>query len=261
MNWQTILVDKEEGVTWITLNRPDRLNAINLRMATELLEAIRACSRDETARALVIRGSGRAFCSGSDLKFDSGLVEPTKLTAEITDLLNTLILSIRGLGKPVIASVKGSVSGAGFSLVLACDLAVAAEGARFNMAFIKIGVTPDLGATYFLPRYMGLKRASELFFTGEMMTAEEAAKFGIVNKVVSEGDLEAATRDLAIRLSRGPTLAIARTKNLISEAFSRTLEEQLSNERQVQMLSPATEDYAEGLKAFLERREPRFKGR
>lgn len=261
MNWRTILVDKEEGVTWITLNRPDRLNAINVRMATELLEVVRACNEDEDTRALVISGAGRAFCSGSDLKFDSGLVEPMKLTAEITDLLNSFILAIRGLGKPVIASVKGSVSGAGFSVVLACDLAIAAESAKFNMGFIKIGVTPDLGATYFLPRHVGLKRASESFFSGEVITAREAAKLGIVNKVVAERDLEGATRELSTRLAEGPTLAIGRTKSLINDAFLNTLEQQLANERQIQMLSPHTEDYTEGLRAFLEKRKPRFKGR
>jgi 2-(1,2-epoxy-1,2-dihydrophenyl)acetyl-CoA isomerase len=234
MNWQTILlVEKQGGVIWITLNRPDRLNAINLPMAKELLEAVRACGGNDEVRAVVISGAGRAFCSGSDLKFDPGLLEPEKLTAEITELLNSLILGIRGIQKPVIASVKGSVSGAGFSLLLACDLAIAAANAKFNMAFIKIGVTPDLGATYFLPRHMGLKRASELFFTGEVITAQEAAEFGIVNKVVPEDDLEEATGDLATRLARGPTLAIGRTKSLINQGFLNTLEQQLVNERQV----------------------------
>lgn len=261
MNYETIIFKKEDGIATITLNRPDRLNAITIQMAEELLDVIDDCHRDADVRAVVISGAGRAFCSGADIKSDASTASPPEHIAKITEILHRLILEIRNLKKPVIASIRGHASGAGFSLVMACDLAIASENAKFNLAFVKIGLVPDLGATYFLPRLAGAKKSNELFFTGDFIDAKEAENIGIVNKVVSDEDLERETMKLAARLAKGPTLAIGRTKALINEGFTNTLKTQMENERQNQIMSAGTEDYAEGVSAFLEKREPKFKGK
>ncbi|MFC1824813.1 enoyl-CoA hydratase/isomerase family protein [Thermodesulfobacteriota bacterium] len=261
MEDKAIIFKEEAGIASITLNRPERLNALTLDMSKELLNALTSWEKDEKIRAIVLSGAGRAFCSGADVNVDTKDVDPSDLSSVIVDVLNNVILKIRDINKPVIASIRGNASGAGFSLVLPCDLAIASETAKFNLAFIRIGVTPDLGISYFLPRLIGLKRANMLFFTGDMINAEQAENLGIVNRVVPDEQLEQETQALASRLSKGPTLAIGRTKKLINDGDKSSLEVQLENERQIQILSPQTEDYKEGVKAFLEKRPPKFKGR
>ncbi|UCD84579.1 MAG: enoyl-CoA hydratase [Deltaproteobacteria bacterium] len=261
MSYETIILAKEEGIAKITLNRPDRLNAISIQMAEELVDVIEDCGRDDDVRAVVINGAGRAFCSGADLKSDTSTGSPQERIGKMTEILHRLVLEIRNLKKPVIASIRGHASGAGYSLVMACDLAIASENAKFNLAFVKIGLVPDLGATYFLPRLAGAKKSSEYFFTGDIIDVKEAEKIYVVNKVVPDEDLEKETQELAARLAKGPTLAIGRTKELINEGFVNTLKSQLDDERQFQILSAGTEDYTEGVEAFLEKREPKFKGR
>ena len=263
MNYETIIFKKENGVATITLNRPNRLNALDHKTSEELLDSIEKCGKDDEIRAVVITGAGRAFSSGGDVKsFDPSVHETVdNFIKELTERVHKVILAIRNLEKPVIASINGIASGAGSSLALACDIRIASESARFNQAFIKIGLAPDSGATYFLPRLIGTGKASELFFTGDFVDAKEAEKMGIVNRVVPEGELGRTTEELATRLAKGPTLAMGRTKRLINLAFTNTLESQLENELQAQVASASTKDFIEGVTAFLGKREPKFEGK
>lgn len=253
-----IIFKKENGIATITLNRPERLNAIHVDMAKELFSALTACEMDENVRAVVITGSGRSFCAGGDVDAKNKDANLSDLAAENIGALNKVILKIRDIKKPVIASIRGNASGAGFSLVLPCDFAIASETAKFNLAFIRIAATPDLGVTYFLPRLIGIKRASMLFFTGDMIDAVQAEYLGVVNRMVPDNQLEKETQALAAKLAKGPSLAMARTKKLINDAEVNSLEDQLKNELKIGVLSPQTEDFQEGMKAFLEKRRPVF---
>jgi len=187
--------------------------------------------------------------------------DPQAYVSLITQHLHRFIHKIRTLPKPVIAAVNGAASGAGFSIVLACDLAVAVKEARFNHAFVRVGLVPDLGASFFFPRLVGMKRAAELFFSGDFITAEQAAEFGIVNRVVPDEELDDAVGEMVRVLVEGPGLALGRTKILLQQASCADLSSQLASERQMQILSMTTEDAVEGCRAFLEKRRPRFQGR
>lgn len=263
MNYETIIFKKEDGVATITLNRPDVLNALNYQMAEDLFEAIKKCGEDAAIKTVVITGAGRAFCAGGDVNamrasFDDS---PAAFIKGLTKRAHKAILGIRNLKKPVIVSINGFATGIGFTMTLACDLRVASEKAYFSSGFIRVGLIPDGGGTYFLPRLVGLGKATELFFTSDVIDANEALKLGIVNKVVPEDDLERSTKELAIKLAKGPPLAIAKTKALINQGLTSDIESQLENERQAQILSSQTDDFKEGLTAFFEKREPKFQGR
>ncbi|MFQ6059124.1 MAG: enoyl-CoA hydratase/isomerase family protein [Anaerolineae bacterium] len=262
--YETILFTIEEGVATITLNRPESLNALNQQMAEELLDALERCKQD-AVRAVVIKGAGRGFCAGGDVRAMRELVEkgaPEEFFRDALGAVHQAILAIRNLPKPVLASIHGFASGAGFNLALACDLRIATETARFNQAFVRLGLIPDAGGTFFLPRMVGLGKASELFFSGEFLDAPEALRLGFLNRVVPEGELESATRELATRLAKGPTLAIGRIKALINQGLVATdLASHLEREQQAQIASSRTEDFQAGVAAFFEKREPEFKGR
>jgi 2-(1,2-epoxy-1,2-dihydrophenyl)acetyl-CoA isomerase len=255
---ETIRVETAEGVSTITLNRPDSLNALNGPMRRDLLAALKAAGRDEAVRAVVITGAGRGFCSGADLRGGEGERHFRKV---LTDEYNPLIRAIRDLPKPVIAAVNGVAAGAGVSLALACDLVYAAEEARFIQAFVKIGLVPDSGSTRTLVRALGRHRAAQLIFTGEPLGAAEAQAAGLVTRVVPSAELEATVRQAATRLAASPTRAVAYSKRLINAAEDEALEETLDLEAALQDLAGRTQDHAEGLAAFGEKREPRFVGR
>ncbi|NIN52738.1 MAG: hypothetical protein GTN80_06190 [Nitrososphaeria archaeon] len=260
MIYETILFEKVDGVSTITLNRPESLNAINFEMAQELLRATKECEGKEV-RAVVIRGSGRAFCAGGDVKaMRETLPRQGEFLRRTAGILHELILALRALKKPVIASISGPAAGAGFSLALACDLRIASEKTSFNTAYVRIGLSPDGSGTYFLPKYVGLGKACELFFLGNTIDAKEAERLGLVNKVVPEDDLESTTMELARRLAEGPTLAIGQTKLLIDLSFTEALGSQLDKELENLVRCSETQDFVEGISAFFEKRRPTFQG-
>jgi len=255
---KTILVKKDEGVATFTLNRPEVLNACNEPMLKELYDALHEAERDKEVRCLVLTGAGRAFCAGHDLK---GYVPGSHLSDTILHLYNPVILKLRTLDKPIIASVNGVAAGAGFSLALACDLRIASERASLMAAFIRIGLIPDSGITFLLPRFVGVSKAFELAFTGEAVEAKEAERLGLVNKVVPPEELEEATKTWARKLAQAPTKALGYMKRALNRALANSLEAQLEYEAYLQELAGRTEDHKEGVEAFLAKRPPRFHGR
>jgi 2-(1,2-epoxy-1,2-dihydrophenyl)acetyl-CoA isomerase len=257
-SYETIRVEVADGVATITLNRPESLNALNVAMRHELLAALKATGRDETVRAVVLTGEGRGFCSGADLRGGSAEREFRRV---VTTEYNPLIRALRDLPKPVIAAVNGVAAGAGVSLALACDLIWAAEEARFIQAFVKIGLVPDSGSTRTLVRALGRHRAAQLIFTGEPLSATEAHAAGLVTAVVPQADLGAVVASVAAGLATGPTRAIGYAKRLINHAEDASLDASLATEAGLQELAGRTDDHAEGVAAFGEKREPRFVGR
>ena len=256
--YETLLVQAESGVLTITLNRPDALNALNAIMRRELLAALKSAGRDEGTRAVVITGAGRGFCSGADLRGGSSEREFRRV---IADEYNPLIEAIRSLPKPVLASVNGVAAGAGMSLALAADLVVASDDARFVPAFHRIGLVPDSGLTRTLVRAMGRHRALEILLGERPLDVDDAHAAGLVAAVVPPAELADVTRDLARRLAEGPTRGIALTKRLVNAAEDASLADSLAAEAGLQELAGRTEDHAEGVAAFGEKRAPRFRGR
>lgn len=255
---ETIRVELTDGVATIVLNRPDSLNALNATMRRELLAALKSLARDAEARAVIVTGEGRGFCSGADLRGGGGEREFRRV---LTTEYNPLIRAIRELPKPVIAAVNGVAAGAGVSLALACDLVHAAEEATFIQAFVKIGLVPDSGSTRTLVRALGRHRAAQLIFSGEPLSAREAHAAGLVQAVVPASELAASVREVATRLAHAPTAAIAYAKRLMNAAEDAALDESLAAEAAYQELAGRTQDHAEGVTAFAEKREPRFVGR
>lgn len=251
-------VDVTDGVSTLTLNRPDALNALNAGLRGELLGALKAAARDDAVRAVVLTGAGRAFCAGADLRGGSAEREFRRV---ITTEYNPIIRAIRELEKPVVAAVNGVAAGAGMSLALAADLVVAAEEARFAPAFDRIGLVPDSGLTRTLVRGLGRHRAASILFGGEPLDAAAARDAGLVSQVVPGAELAAAAATLAQRLAAGPTRGIGLTKRLINRAQDDDLEASLAAEAALQEVAGRTEDHAEGVAAFTEKREPRFSGR
>jgi 2-(1,2-epoxy-1,2-dihydrophenyl)acetyl-CoA isomerase len=256
--YQTIRYAVADGVATVTLNRPQSLNALNSTMRRELLAAVKAVGRDDAVRAIVITGAGRGFCSGADLR---GGDRERQFRRVLSDEYNPLIAAIRGVEKPIIAAVNGVAAGAGVSIALACDLLVAAEDARLIMAFVRIGLIPDSGSTRALVRTLGRHRAAQLIFTGEPMSAAEAQAAGLVNAVVPAEELQATVADMAARLAAGATRAVGYAKRLINFAEDAELPATLAAEAALQELAGRTEDHAEGVSAFAEKRDPKFKGR
>ncbi len=258
-----VLVSDDGGVRQITLNRPDVLNAFNDAMLKSLSKAVRGAERDKAVRCLVISGAGRAFSSGQDLadvrdRYKSD--EPIELGSHLRDYYNPLIRRIRTMEKPVIASVNGVAAGAGCSLALACDLRVAAASASFIEAFINVGLVPDSGSTFMLPRLIGVARAMEIVFTGRRVKSDEALRIGLVNEVVADEELAPTTAKLARKLAALPTRAIGLTKRAINAAWNADLETQLDYEAMLQTTAGQTKDHREGVVAFLEKRPAQFKG-
>lgn len=259
MSYDTILYDKQGGVATITLNRPNALNAFTPEMNKELLDALKDGDRDKEVRCFVLTGAGeRAFCAGQDLK---GRTPDKKgsLGESLRVRYNPIILAIRRTEKPVVCAVNGVAAGAGCNLTLACDLRIASDNARFIEAFVRVGLGPDCGGSYFMPRLIGLSKAMEMFLLGEPMSAEEALRFGLVAKVVPITELARETRTIAERLAHGP-----RSVGLIKRAMNRSiyaeLEGQLEYEAYIQEIAGQTKDYDEGVLAFVEKRAPVFKG-
>ena len=256
--YQAIRVELADAVATITLNRPESLNALNAEMRAELLAAVKVAGRDEAVRAVVITGEGRGFCSGADLRGGSGERDFRRV---LTDEYNPLITAIRELPRPVIAAVNGVAAGAGVSLALACDLVYAAEEARFIQAFVRIGLVPDSGSTRTLVRALGRHRAAQLIFGGDPLSAAEARATGLVAEIAPADQLAGVAHAAAAKLAAAPTRAIALAKRAINHAEDALLAESLALEAALQELAGRTEDHAEGVASFGEKREPRFLGR
>ena len=258
-----LLVAVAEGVATLTLNRPDRLNAFTAALHEELSAAVERAAGDDAIRALLITGAGRGFCAGQDLSERRLMpVEgPRDLGETLERYYNPLIRRLRGIEKPVLAAVNGVAAGAGAGLAFACDIVIAARSASFIEAFSRIGLVPDAGNTFFLPRLAGSARAMAMALTGEAISAERAAEWGLIWKAVPDEALMSEARGLAARLARGPTRALGLTKRALNAAATNDLDQQLDLERDLQREAGRGEDYREGVAAFLEKRPPRFGGR
>jgi 2-(1,2-epoxy-1,2-dihydrophenyl)acetyl-CoA isomerase len=263
MAYETITLEMRDAVALITLNRPAALNALTVEVGDEFSRAVRE-AQEGGARAIILTGAGRAFCAGGDLREMRRMAESEGRADAFFDeplrLLHDCIRLIRQTPLPFIAAVNGFASGGGCNLALACDLVIAAESARFNQAFVAIGLTPDCGGTFILPRLVGLKRATELLMTGEMVDAPRAAEMGMINRVVADEELMPEALKLAARLAAGPTAAIGRIKEMLEQSATNDYSAQLDVERKAQIQSGQTGDFREGVAAFLEKRPPGFKG-
>jgi 2-(1,2-epoxy-1,2-dihydrophenyl)acetyl-CoA isomerase len=268
MPYETLWYEVDEAVATITLNRPAVLNAINQQMIEELQAALDTVKDDATVRAVVLTGSGRGFCSGADLK-SRQRVKPSEASPEasitgaerLRRTLNPLILAVRTIEKPFIAAVNGVAAGAGCNLALACDIVLASAEARFGNVFTRIGLIPDCGGHFFLPRLVGFHKAAELMFTGDIIDAHEAERLGLINRVVPQAELVKQGRELAERLARGPTRAIGLCKRTLNLGISADLATVLEAEAEGQGRARQTEDHWEGVQAFLEKRPARFLGK
>lgn len=257
MSGAPVLAEHRDGVLWLTLNRPERRNALDTPMAEALRAELDGVARAKTARAVVLTGAGDAFCAGGDLSnkaaFDNGFLHWMRQIGE-------LVVQLHHLAVPTVAAVNGPAYGLGANLALACDLTFAAEKATFCEVFSLRGLAVDGGGTWLLPRLVGAKRAKELAFLGDRLSAAEALEFGLVNRVVPDGDLGKAVIEVAQRLATGATLALSLTKAMLNRAFGLTLEEAVEDEARSQAVCVASADAREGFAAFVERRPPEFTG-
>jgi enoyl-CoA hydratase/carnithine racemase len=263
MAYEHINVTEDSGITTITLNRPEKLNALAGHMRRDLAEALEAAGSDRNVHVVVITGAGRAFCAGGDIRAMAELIEKENAD-EFSRLLGSarrVVTAIRQMTKPVVASIGGPASGAGFNLALACDLRIASTEATFSQSFVKVGLHPDWGGTYFLPRLVTPNKACELFFLGETIDANEALRLGMINYIVEPAELETATRKLAERLRAAPAISVAAAKQAVYMSQTAEMEEMLRFETEAQLRCFESEDGREGVRAFLEKREPKFTGR
>ena len=249
-----------DQVAKITLNRPDKYHSFIREMALDLQEKLDICNEDNNVRAIIITAEGKAFCAGQDL---SEATDPNgpNLSKIIQEHYNPIIRKIRNIEKPVIAAVNGVAAGAGASLALCCDIVIASENASFIQAFSKIGLIPDSGGTFFLPRLIGMQRAAALMMTAEPISAKDAVNMGMIYKVFSNNNFENESWKLAINLAKMPTKGLGLTKRLLNASYSNNLEEQLQMEEQCQIIAGNTKDFNEGVISFLEKRKPKFTGK
>jgi 2-(1,2-epoxy-1,2-dihydrophenyl)acetyl-CoA isomerase len=262
----TLLLERDGAIATLTLNRPESLNALDAQMVEALVAHSATLAADESVRCVIIRGAGRHFMAGGDIRsFNDRLADPpVERQRHFTHMVGHMHAAIENLQRmpcPVLASVHGAVAGFGLSLMCACDLALAADSSYFTSAYRHIGLTPDGGASYTLPRLVGLKKAMEIVLLGERFDAAEALRLGLVNRVVGAAELPAETQAIALALAAGPALALRNGKRLINQSLSQTLSAQLLAEAESFGACAATGDFAEGIRAFLEKRAPRFDNR
>ncbi len=258
---KTVKLEKKGKIAWLTLNRPERLNAMNVELAMDIYNAVYDIENSEDIRVLVIKGEGKAFCAGGDL---SSFMESSDLKKTITDILtylNSAVFSIRRMDKVVITAVHGFAAGAGFALAVCSDVTIAAKGTKFNLAYAKIGASPDMGSSLFLTRIVGFKRASYYMLTGDFIEAEQALEWGLVNFVVDEKDLIPEASRLAERMASLAPLAVKQDKYLINREIFWDMETILEEEKIGISYLATTEDMKEGIKAFFEKRAPLFRGK
>lgn len=269
MDFATILLKKEDWIATITLNRPDRLNAVTPKMAHELLAVIEDVDKDDEVRVLVLTGAGRGFCAGADVGGMTGGTQEGMGTARSAEemrryhsrVVGRICLGLQKLQKPTIAMVNGIAVGGGFDMALACDMRIGSKNTRFRNAFVKIGLFPGWGGTWLYPRVMGLGKALEYLFTGDFLEAEEAEKIGVLNKLVPPEDLERETMSLARKIAQGPPIAIRLMKLQAYKGLQMDLETALEMAAACETITLTSEDHKEGVAAFREKREAQFKGR
>lgn len=263
MSYQCVLFERREGIARLTLNRPERLNSFNLQMHEEVRRALQEIEQDSSCRVLVLSGAGRGFCAGQDLS--DRAVAPGGQAVDLGESIELrykpLVLALRALPMPVIGAVNGVAAGAGANLALSCDLVIAARSASFIQSFSKIGLVPDTGGTWFLPRLIGQARAIGLAMLADKLSAEQAAQWGLIWRCVDDAEFARAVEELAQQLAAAPTRGLARIKQAMYSSGAHTLEQQLDIERDFQRELGRSSDYAEGVAAFLEKRAPRFTGR
>ncbi len=251
----------EQGVATISLNRPEVFNSFNREMALRLQETLDACEADPEVRAIVLTGNGKAFCAGQDLKEVTSPDLNPGFKKILEEHYNPIITRIRAISKPIIAAVNGVAAGAGANIALACDVVIADEKASFIQAFSKIGLIPDSGGTFFLPRLIGFQKASAFMLLGDKISAQEAERLGMIYTYVSSEDFKGAVQKLAQKMAQMPTKALGAIKQVLNASMTNTLEEQLALESKHQIEAAQGEDYAEGVAAFIAKRKPEFKGR
>jgi len=263
MHYETVQTGTAEGVDWIRLNRPDKLNAFNEQMGNDLAEALKEGEKDAECRCLVITGEGRAFSVGEDLSTNRELYKGGKtllLGETLRKKYNPIVSRIRKMDKPVVAAVNGVTAGAGLGLALACDMRAASDRASFHEAFIKVGLAPDSGTSFWLTRILGLGRAMEVAMLGEPIPAGMALNLGLVNWVFPDAEFTSEVAKIAERLAAGPTRALALTKRALNRAIVVDMESALEYEAYLQEIAGRSKDHVEGVKAFFERRQPEFGG-
>lgn len=271
MNYETLIYEKGDGIARITLNRPEKLNALSYPMAPEIGIAMDAVAKDDEVRVLIITGAGRGFCAGGDFKYSqvrTGAVQPedAEIRGEVAKgkLIHTLssgILTLQRMDKPTIAMVNGPAVGGGFDLALACDLRIGSPNAKFMVAYTRIGLVPSTGGVWFLPRIVGLSKALELLYTGDFIEAEEAYKIGLLNRLVPTDNLEKETMTLAHKLAANPPMALRLDKFMVYKGLETDLETALGLGVACEHMCLQSEDHLEGIRAFAEKRPPVFRGR
>lgn len=257
---EPILFEIKDQVGYITLNRPEKYNSFTRELALSMQEALKTCAEDEQVRAIFITGGGKAFCAGQDLG-EVTQEDAPGLSKIISEHLNPIVRLIRNTEKPFVAAVNGVAAGAGANIALACDITVAAESASFIQAFSKIGLIPDSGGTFFLPRLVGLQRATAYMMLGERVNATEAARVGMIYKTLPDENFQEAAFAIAKQLAEMPTTGLGLTKRALNQSLNNNLDHQLEIEDQIQSSAGLTEDYQEGVKAFMEKRKPVFTGK
>ena len=251
----------ENKVAFIALNRPEVFNSFNREMALSLQSILDDCEKNDGVRAIVLTGNGKAFCAGQDLKEVTSPELNPGFKAILEEHYNPIITRIRAIRKPIIAAVNGVAAGAGANIALACDVVIATEKASFIQAFSLIGLIPDSAGTFFLPRLIGFQKASALMMLGDKVSAEEAERIGMIYKYFSVEDFEASVEKLAIKMANMPTKALGMIKDVLNQSLTNTLEQQLALESKHQIEAASSDDYKEGVSAFVEKRKPNFKGK
>jgi len=261
MKFRDILYTKEDGIATITLNRPQALNALTATMSKEWMTAMEDAAGDDRVKVVVLTGAGRAFCSGRDMRFGEDDLESFSPLAKAERRQQSIAAVLAALDKPYIGAINGAAVGGGMDYASMCDIRIASERAKFGMGYVRMGLPPGAGGGYFLPRIVGIAHACDLIWTGRMIDAQEALRIGYVSQVVAHDELEAATKELATTLAKGPAVAIRLSKGLIYRSFELTLEKAMEEHQEALLTALKTEDAKEGPRAWIEKREPVFKGR